>query len=187
MICFINHWKAKNCNYIVLEFYMLGKMIWASNFSGFWGSNSHLGSSIFLPFFFSFFSKLGFVNEKWDTSKKSYFSLVLSERKVYCVFAFFYVHGFFFVCLQSMQQAENPSFIQRLLYHPVVGIVSLTRFLRGFLAQFSMFYWPAMYCKSRLAFVCIAYYVHIWKALNKLWCSRMKKVCCIVLVAMKFQ
>ena len=114
----------------------------------------------FLPFFFFFFSKLGFVNEKWDTSKKSYFSLVLSERKVYCVFAFFYVHGFF-LCLQSMQQAENPSFIQRLLYHPAVGIVSLTRFLRGFLAQFSMFYWPAMYCKSRLAFVCNAYYVYI--------------------------
>ena len=159
MICFINHWKAKNCNYIVLEFHMLGKMIWTSNFSGVWGSNSHLGSSIFLPFFFFFFfSKLGFVNEKWDTSKKSYFSLVLSERKVYCVFAFFYVHGFF-LCLQSMQQAENPSFIQRLLYHPAVGIVSLTRFLRGFLAQFSMFYWPAMYCKSRLAFVCNAYYV----------------------------
>ena len=33
-------------------------------------------------------------------------------------------------------------------------------FLRGFLAQFSMFYWPAMYCKSRLAFVCNAYYVY---------------------------
>ena len=78
--------------------------------------------------------------------KKFYFSLVLSERKVYCVFAFFTFMDFFCVCLQSMQQAENPSFIQRLLYHPAVGIVSLTRFLRGFLAQFSMFYWPAMYC-----------------------------------------
>ena len=52
-----------------------------------------------------------------------------------------------------MQQAENPSFIQRLLYHPAVGIVSLTRFLRGFLAQFSMFYWPAMYCVGLLLYV----------------------------------
>ena len=66
----------------------------------------------------------------------------------------------FFVCLQSMQQAENPSFIQRLLYHPAVGIVSLTRFLRGFLAQFSMFYWPAMYCDvGLLLYVMLTMYI----------------------------
>ena len=57
------------------------------------------------------------------------------------------------MCLQSMQQAENPSFIQSLLYHPAVGIVSLTRFLRGFLAQFSMFYWPAIYYVGLLLYV----------------------------------
>lgn len=56
-----------------------------------------------------------------------------------------------------MQQAENPSFIQRLLYHPAVGIVSLTRFLRGFLAQFSMFYWPTMYCVGLLLYVMRSY------------------------------
>ena len=36
-------------------------------------------------------------------------------------------------------------------------------FLRGFLAQFSMFYWPAMYyyvAICRLAFVCNVYYVY---------------------------
>ena len=86
-------------------------------------------------------------------------SCFIRKESVLCV-CFFFTFMDFFLCLQSMQQAENPSFIQRLLYHPVVGIVSLTRFLRGFLAQFSMFYWPAMYCKSRLAFVCNAYYVY---------------------------
>ena len=59
-----------------------------------------------------------------------------------------------------MQQAENPSFIQRLLYHPAVGIVSLTRFLRGFLAQFSMFYWPAMYCDVGLLLYVMRSYVY---------------------------
>ena len=145
--------KSKNCNYIVLEFYMLGKMISASNFSGVRGSNSHLGSSILLPFFLlTFFSKLGFVNEKWDTLKKSYFSLVLSERKVYCVFAFFYVHGFF--CVPAVYAASRkPKFYTAFALSSSSRHHFFDPFLRGFLAQFSMFYWPAMYCVGLLLYV----------------------------------
>ena len=132
---------------------------------------------------------MGFVNEKRNISKKSYFSLVLSERKVYCVFAFFLRSWIFFVPAVHAA-SRKPKFYTAFALSSSSRHRFFDPFLRGFLAQFSMFYWPAMYyyvAICRLAFVCNASVLCIWKALNKLWCSRMKKVCCIVLLAMKFQ
>ena len=112
----------------------------------------------FCPFSFHFFFKLGVRKGETGYFKKILFqSCFIRKESVLCVC--FFLRSWIFFVPAVHAASRKPKFYTAFALSSSSRHRFFDPFLRGFLAQFSMFYWPAMYyyvAICRLAFVCNA-------------------------------
>ena len=84
-------------------------------------------------------------------------SCFIRKESVLCV-CFFFTFMDFFLCVPAVYAASRkPKFYTAFALSSSSRHRFFDPFLRGFLAQFSMFYWPAMYCVGLLLYVMRSY------------------------------
>ena len=80
---------------------------------------------------------------------------VLFYQKGKCIVCLLFLRSWiFFLCVPAVYAASRkPKFYTAFALSSSSRHRFFDPFLRGFLAQFSMFYWPAMYCVGLLLYV----------------------------------